>query len=103
MILFQISVIVFAKIDWVELIKEKCYAFVYKHISEGCTGQSLCVLPSKFPVIKLSYLQNPMIQWTYSLYNEQNFDLDKSRQTFHHSLKEHHQISNTPKFRCEML
>ena len=22
--------------------------------------------------------------------NEQNFDLDKCRQTFHHSLKEHH-------------
>jgi hypothetical protein len=25
--------------------------------------------------------------------NEQNFDLDKSRQIFHHSLKEHHKIS----------
>ena len=25
--------------------------------------------------------------------NEQNFDLDKSRQTFHHSLKEHHKVS----------
>jgi hypothetical protein len=24
--------------------------------------------------------------------NEQNFDLDKSRQKFHHSLKEHHKI-----------
>ena len=36
-------------------------------------------------------------------YNEQNFDLDKCRQTFHHSLKEHHKISNIPKFRCEML
>jgi hypothetical protein len=35
--------------------------------------------------------------------NEQNFDLDKSRQTFHHRLKEHHKISNMPKFRCEML
>ena len=35
--------------------------------------------------------------------NEQNFDLDKCRQTFHHSLKEHHKISNIPKFRCEML
>jgi hypothetical protein len=34
--------------------------------------------------------------------NEQNFDLDKSRQKFHHSLKEHHKISNIPKFRCEM-
>jgi hypothetical protein len=31
------------------------------------------------------------------------FDLDKSRQKFHHSLKEHHKISNIPKFRCEML
>jgi hypothetical protein len=35
--------------------------------------------------------------------NEQNFDLGKSRQKFHHSLKEHHEISNIPKFRCEML
>ena len=35
--------------------------------------------------------------------NEQNFDLDKSRQKFHHSLKEHYKISNIPRFRCEML
>ena len=42
-------------------------------------------------------------EWTYSLYNEQNFDLNKSRQKFHHSLKEHHKISNIPMFRCEML
>ena len=35
--------------------------------------------------------------------NEQKFDLNKSRQKFHHSLKEHHKISNIPKFRCEML
>jgi hypothetical protein len=33
----------------------------------------------------------------------QNFDLNKSRQKIHHSLKEHHKISNSPKFRCEML
>ena len=32
----------------------------------------------------------------------QNFDLNKSRQTYH-SMKEHHKISNIPKFRCEML
>jgi hypothetical protein len=37
-----------------------------------------------------------------SPYNR-NFDLGKSRQIFHHSLKEHHKISNIPKFRCEML
>jgi hypothetical protein len=28
--------------------------------------------------------------------NNQNFDLNKSRQKFHHSLKEHHKISNSP-------
>jgi hypothetical protein len=37
------------------------------------------------------------------LRNRLNFDLGKSRQKFHHSLKEHHKISNIPKFRCEML
>ena len=30
--------------------------------------------------------------------NEQNFDLDKSREKFHHSLKEHHKISNILSF-----
>jgi hypothetical protein len=35
--------------------------------------------------------------------NEQHFDLDKSRQKIHHGLKEHHKISNIPKFRCKML
>ena len=35
--------------------------------------------------------------------NEQNFDLDKSRQKFYNRLKEHHKISNIPKFCCEML
>jgi hypothetical protein len=34
---------------------------------------------------------------------EWNFDLDKTGQKFHHSLKEHHKISNIPKFRCKML
>jgi hypothetical protein len=34
---------------------------------------------------------------------EWNFDLDKSGQKFHHSLKERHKISNIPKFRREML
>ena len=33
----------------------------------------------------------------------QNFELNKSRQKFHHSLKEHHKISNIPKIRCKML
>jgi hypothetical protein len=34
--------------------------------------------------------------------NKQNFDLDKCRQKFHHSLKEHHKISNILKFRCKI-
>ena len=29
--------------------------------------------------------------------NRLNFDLNKSRQKFHHSLKDHHKISNIPK------
>jgi hypothetical protein len=29
----------------------------------------------------------------------QNFDLNWPKQKFHHSLKEHHKISNIPKFR----
>jgi hypothetical protein len=44
-----------------------------------------------------------LIAYMDLLPNEQNFALDKSRQKFHHSLKEHHKISNIPKFRCEML
>jgi hypothetical protein len=31
------------------------------------------------------------------------WSIDKSGQKFYHSLKEHHKISNIPKFRCEML
>jgi hypothetical protein len=42
-------------------------------------------------------------QWIDNLHYRLNFDLDKCRQKFHHSLKEHHKISNIPKFRCEML
>ena len=51
------------------------------------------------------------IKWYFNIYhfemfstdhlrNRQNFDPNKSRQKFHHSLKEHHKISNIPKFRC---
>jgi hypothetical protein len=32
-----------------------------------------------------------------------NFVLDMPGQKFHHSLKEHHKMSNIPKFRCEIL
>jgi hypothetical protein len=33
----------------------------------------------------------------------QNFELNKSRQKFHHILKEHHKISSIPKFRFKMM
>jgi hypothetical protein len=44
-----------------------------------------------------------VLQWTNPHAINQNFELNKFRQTFHHSLKEHHKISNIPKFRCKML
>jgi hypothetical protein len=53
----------------------------------------------KFAILKFGKVDMEM---DLSPYN-QNFDLGKSRQIFHHSLKEHHKISNIPKFRCEML
>ena len=50
-------------------------------------------------------LYNSRDEWSINgpLHFRLNFDLNKSRQKFHHSLKEHHKISNIPKFRCEML
>ena len=66
-------------------------------------------LPTNFvilPLLKLKIFKSIIlfagIPIDLSPYN-QNFDLGKSRQIFHHSLKEHQQISNIPKFRCEML
>jgi hypothetical protein len=50
-----------------------------------------------------NFLTNPSKLRMHLLPNEQNFDLDKSRHKFHHSLKERHKISNIPRFRCEML
>jgi hypothetical protein len=44
-------------------------------------------------------VDSPMDHLHYRL----NFDLNTSRQKFHHSLKEHNKISNIPKFRCKML
>jgi hypothetical protein len=49
-----------------------------------------------FTSIKYAYLMD------HSPIN-QNFELNKSRQKFHHSLKEHHKISHIPKFRWKML
>ena len=59
--------------------------------------------PSKDPI--LIFPEGITAHYTYIDLSpfEWNFDLDKSGQKFHHSLKEHHKISNIPKFRCEML
>ena len=51
----------------------------------------------------MSAKHQDLMEWTNPHAINQNFDLDKSRQKFNHSLKEHHKISNIPKFRCEML
>ena len=49
----------------------------------------------------------PVLSWRMDQSHiNQNFELNKSKQKFHHNLKEHHnihKISNIPKFRCEML
>ena len=49
------------------------------------------------------FFKLPIMDLLYLISNEQHFDLDKSRQKIHHGLKEHHKISNIPKFRCKML
>ena len=72
---------------------------------EGLTAEVALVLSSFVNTFSLSSRENiNYFKATMDLFpNEQNFDLDKCRQTFHNSLKEHHKISNIPKFRCEML
>jgi hypothetical protein len=55
----------------------------------------LFILPTKLRLFMFTTMDH--------LHYRLNFDLNKFRQKFHHSLKEHHKISNIPKFRCEML
>jgi hypothetical protein len=63
--------------------------------SEGPTSGVWLVTPDQGPSLEnVEMDQSPI---------NQNFELNKSRQKFHHSLKEHHKISNIPKFRCKML
>ena len=51
---------------------------------------------------KCEDLKSSPVRMDHSPIN-QYFELNKSRQTFHHSLKEPHKISNIPKFHCKML
>jgi hypothetical protein len=51
---------------------------------------------------KCEDLKSSPVRMDHSPIN-QYFELNKSRQKFHHSLKEHHKISNIPKFLCKML
>jgi hypothetical protein len=71
--------------------------FKYKRPSKN--DIKLCILYNESDA---SYILNDRNSIDLSPF-EWNFDLDKSGQKFHHSLKEHHKISNIPKFRCEML
>ena len=67
---------------------------VFSLSSEACSSSRVSQNSSLLHVcIKIE-----MIKWI-----KFTFDLNKSRQKFHHSLKEHHKISDIPKFRCEML
>ena len=73
-----------------------------------CIIEQLLNLVFVIPGPSISFLVSVMIILTLTLLidhlrNRLKFDLNKSRQKFHHSLKEHHKISNIPKFRCEML
>jgi hypothetical protein len=68
-------------------------------IENSYTGKKhLC-----YAVLARVALKGPFTLAMDHLHYRLNFDLNKSRQKFHHSLKEHHKISNIPKFRCEML
>jgi valyl-tRNA synthetase len=68
------------------------------------------ILSSFYPHYPQGYIIRILQHFATKLWNITNFVMlfqavlkYKSRQKFHHSLKEHHQISNIPKFRCEML
>jgi hypothetical protein len=93
--LSQISNISFIKILLISVINIKTQK--YTHTSPHSS-------PEVFFDLLHSTAQSSRLQSLIDLspYN-QNFNLGKSRQIFHHSLKEHHKISNIPKFRCEML
>jgi hypothetical protein len=81
-------------VDWLKL---SWMAQLYKLVAEW-----LCV-NTRYGTFAIAYI-SAFADTTMDLFpNEQNFDLDKSRQKFHHSLKEHHKISNIPKFCCEIL
>jgi hypothetical protein len=57
-------------------------------------GKPVNVDVSLEKVERVSNLTENDTQLMDQLPNEQNFDLDKSRQKFHHCLKKHHKISN---------
>jgi hypothetical protein len=68
----------------------------WKMSTESTVGHA-----NSFPATTL-YLDGSTSEMDHSPIN-QNFELNKSWQKFHHNLKEHHKISNIPKFRCKML
>ena len=52
-----------------------------------------------FGLVGLRNVEETIVVFVYAmehLHYRLNFDLNKSRQKFHHSLKEHHKISNIP-------
>jgi hypothetical protein len=63
----------------------------------------MTIIESHTVLVLLEAPSNPYFNCNTINSNRLNFDLNKSRQKFHRSFKEHHQISNIPKFRCEIL
>jgi hypothetical protein len=73
--------------------------FVWDVISNPPIRTELDFKPSRFDPAGLALGRDQIDLFPY----EWNFDLDMPGQNIHHSLKEHHKITNIPKFRCEML
>jgi hypothetical protein len=95
-------------VDWI--------AFFQRWEFGGKTVESKSHLDLKFMNFNLKALKSghflmfKLIVWHDVLEINRPFPLwvkfwsiDMPGQQFHHSLKEHHKISNIPKFRCEML
>ena len=100
-------------------VGKKHYLFLHKDFDRSkklsqftFNGQNFFFLANTLYMINIVINTDHMISKLYNYQNHptmdhspinQNFELNKSRQIFHRSLKEHHKISNIPKFRCKML
>ena len=82
--------------------KRRSSPCISRHYLHANKPLRFCPLKSRFRLREVSAQRN-LAKLMDLFPNEQNFDLDKSRQKFHHSLKEHHKISNISKFRFSVI